>query len=1323
MTAIELYRSSTQEDEEGRKAKQLLRQADWFTRMLEFDPRSGEALTQSLTPFLRKVASDSRPYERRKVHDRLSRLTDHCRQALERVIKGLNESPRREHAEMSIRDVRELDAACFRKLNNRPGRTIREKLASRPYLQAVRRFQSIDLPENQLVKAFAQRLVELLRVRALCLGSWLHEMPDDLIEFLEQWLHSEEGRSISRWENPPPNNTLLSHRDYRKIYDSWCWMQSLDAKITDDFRRLEERQACIEFWQYIAELRFHKDIFLDEVPVSFIYDDFVLKSRLGGSILAHDRKRCHKLTEAAFSLNPAPKNRKEDPPLPMVNQPVCVDFIRKSLVFTTGWKRESLSAPLACQIWETKDGRDVISLFDAQSVYEGKRVTTIRASDFFTSPDAIREHAHHAALSMATDLRRVFQSDSLIWLFPDIVDDFQLAPLRQGIKTVFADAEPIPRSVAAVIQQVDVKKIEREGFAVAVVDRLGDEVFVTKLVAVKSESYSSLVGALPETRGYAWERQPAIRINPKIVKDGRVDPVELKKLVGSFVFSIVINEPPVLGGIILHKREIVVRDIPLWYDQLPELSTKIPINGIYDHFFFVKKERVSPQRGKRNPITIEQEFDLQPGQFKYEFPLYMGSGKGVSQFVAVLRSSAFPFKKLVRCALEMTYTYGESQPYNLTFRPLNGVLKPMTVVWEQKGTSGVDFASLPVPVFPGKYHWDALATDGILSQLAERFEEIHGYISGARNAEFVLEKRRELDDKIANMDGRRRSLIREKSDVLIEIGDLEGSWMLGKVVFCGRDKNDTPYCRVSCEQSGEVVFCHSSRWDRDISSVPLVRDEFVWVWCQPDIRRPGQFFVVWMSRDSARPQRLEKLIADKRNYIIRLEGKASSIDERIGLARAQRESISDEDIRPLVKKALWDAVKLCRVPISIIWDNGRSYRDEAAPEWFRNRMETALRSFDADFCNKYIPAEFKTKLATMLYPLHKDIPSFLIEADKRDIAERGIDASSVRHVGYALGDSSLDWQGELLDWMLEQAEVGRFLILRAFSISLWRSESLVFKLHARGCRVLCSTLKKSLKSIIARIESSTSSMSERRVVDDKMRKELASARYNFEVMLALVRLRRGADSEVAHMFAPESRNSTALLELVDSFAKILATHQLTLFSRISLNIDKPKTLGATPDLLYALRLLLSGDDGASAISINEVGDDEVGNEEISGLMVRKISDLGNVLGLQYQCDKNDIHELHQEVWGCQYWTKDSRERPWEQAFVCVHPKYGCCETHGGICEYWNKMGGWASALGLPISDEKDFYENNQVRGRISHFEHGDVIWLNEENRIDVRMNV
>ena len=76
--------------------------------------------------------------------------------------------------------MRELDANSFIKLSNRPGRTIREKLASKQYMQAVCRFQFIDLPENRLLKAFLRHLAELLELRRDCLG---HE--DELLQKIQ----------------------------------------------------------------------------------------------------------------------------------------------------------------------------------------------------------------------------------------------------------------------------------------------------------------------------------------------------------------------------------------------------------------------------------------------------------------------------------------------------------------------------------------------------------------------------------------------------------------------------------------------------------------------------------------------------------------------------------------------------------------------------------------------------------------------------------------------------------------------------------------------------------------------------------------------------------------------------------------------------------------------------------------------------------------------------------------------------------------------------------------------------------------------------------
>jgi len=192
MTLLELYRSLKGQGADRECAHALLTQAHWFAGNADFDPKTGDVLPQALTPFLAKLA---KPVPAVPLRDRVWRITEHARPSVERLMQTLNETPRREHALLPVRSVRELDASSFIKLSNRPGRTIREKLAGKPYLQAIRRFQSIDLPENRLLKAFLIRLVELLGLRRDYLG----EQEDELLPRVHSWLLSDEGKAIGCW--------------------------------------------------------------------------------------------------------------------------------------------------------------------------------------------------------------------------------------------------------------------------------------------------------------------------------------------------------------------------------------------------------------------------------------------------------------------------------------------------------------------------------------------------------------------------------------------------------------------------------------------------------------------------------------------------------------------------------------------------------------------------------------------------------------------------------------------------------------------------------------------------------------------------------------------------------------------------------------------------------------------------------------------------------------------------------------------------------------------------------------------------------------------
>ena len=265
MTLIELYQWQGGEGKNGENARALLTQIHWFTINADFDPKTGEALPQALSAFLGNVA---RTPAAETLHDRLWRITEHARPSVERLFRALNESPRREHALLPVRAVRELDASSFIKLSNRPGRNIREKLAGKPYLQAVRRFQSVNLPENRLLKAFVTRLAELLELRRDC----LRETEDELLAKIQSWLLSDNAQAIARWDNLPPNNTLLSHRDYRRVWDAWRWLQTVDDDIVRDLSQLETRDKTMRLWDDYGRMYFEGTHRFAEMPVLFDYE-------------------------------------------------------------------------------------------------------------------------------------------------------------------------------------------------------------------------------------------------------------------------------------------------------------------------------------------------------------------------------------------------------------------------------------------------------------------------------------------------------------------------------------------------------------------------------------------------------------------------------------------------------------------------------------------------------------------------------------------------------------------------------------------------------------------------------------------------------------------------------------------------------------------------------------------------------------------------------------------------------------------------------------------------------------------------------------------
>lgn len=166
---------------------------------------------------------------------------------------------------------------------------------------------------------------------------------------------------------------------------------------------------------------------------------------------------------------------------------------------------------------------------------------------------------------------------------------------------------------------------------------------------------------------------------------------------------------PIKGCQTLNRWQEEVGDIALWRDHLSDLSIRIVRDGHFENFYLVKDATVTPKRGRTVNIPVEESFTLPAGQTYYSFPLQQGEGNKELQFVAYLKSPAFPLKKATDCKLKMTYTYGADDPYELKFIPLDSAeagFKSIRVEWRSASDSeAADLENLPVPDFPARKSW------------------------------------------------------------------------------------------------------------------------------------------------------------------------------------------------------------------------------------------------------------------------------------------------------------------------------------------------------------------------------------------------------------------------------------------------------------------------------------------------------------------------------------------------------------------------------------------------------------------------------------------
>ena len=636
----------------------LLQLRNWFFSVLKFDPNTGDPLLSDITSFLDKV-SGVIPFNKEELEETNNNKFDWLYKSLSynrRSLLYLLESPRNEiirsHERMNIYQAREIDSAGIMEISRRPGRTVKEKVAVKPTILAVKREQGADTLENRLLKKYLIRLVNVLDERQKCFDELENEDStlSRLYSVIRRWLKSEEADRIGKWQNLPPNNILLHDKNYRKIWRGWQFLLDLDEMVLNDWNNIDRLLSV-----YITAINF---------------SEFPYKS-------------------VSVSVSNTDNFESRD--------------------FSTSLIRQFWTANTETDWINLETSNSPASY--SERVNDIKIETVSFEDVFFDSEEhMLSEKLSSAAYDFMNSIRDFYNTNTLYYLLPDYLEDFSLSRIRSTANTVFPSANPVPKSIGTVFAFHKSEEFTNLSLCdndfVFVIEKSNDNsVFSITPIQVKTTFELSnrkilSLSDYPEIPyGIRWEHHPSVIIenyNPSKVMDyikstvsetegiekaGKIVIISGQKSIENarlelpadnwFFFKKSFDASE--GAAFCAHIQEMVKEIPMWSEHLPVLQMTYLKNGKRSGSNLTYGKTVLPIRGQRQRIDIPEKFILNKNVKTYHFRLSRGGEGAVNslRYEACLSNSAFPLKKNTECKLEMYYIYGEEHPFELYFVPVN----------------------------------------------------------------------------------------------------------------------------------------------------------------------------------------------------------------------------------------------------------------------------------------------------------------------------------------------------------------------------------------------------------------------------------------------------------------------------------------------------------------------------------------------------------------------------------------------------------------------------------------------------------------------------
>lgn len=477
--------------------------------------------------------------------------------AMKEIWANPQEKVVRVHKTMPSHQVHEMDSYCVNWLSRKSGRSKREKVALNPKIMGVKRLRSVDTGENRLFLAYMKKMQRLFSAHLKAISP--QPQPPDLSSLrlfhrqLRRELHSDVWAEVGQWQNLPPNNSLLSHKDYAVIWNAWRNLRGLDQKMAHLFLHFDHALLTVLEGHLLFLL---KDLcYCPQGTLSFSQEDgrfhrnfhcidgegqMVTLTPAGNSLTVTCGSFTNTITieqaEVRFfhqtDSKPIPFDHRNQqqyllallhpldlcpcPPLAPIQilphqQAWMADlFPLFPVYFDQEGHSHSLSHPLLLQ-WDPTT-KETLRCHHSRALQLDKHSFY---SLFSTIPLDIlpQQQAHGREMNrkLVQDVKKYLPSEKLILLTPDGVDDFMLRDMHGHLRSVYHQVETLPKSLGLCYhhQQQDCFSPDQ---GLVVVDLLGDRLSFTPLKPTKEEVFLHKLGNsnpyVKQFQGLVWERHP-----------------------------------------------------------------------------------------------------------------------------------------------------------------------------------------------------------------------------------------------------------------------------------------------------------------------------------------------------------------------------------------------------------------------------------------------------------------------------------------------------------------------------------------------------------------------------------------------------------------------------------------------------------------------------------------------------------------------------------------------------------------------------------------------------------------------------------------------